>query len=58
MGEDKSTENAQNLYGCEKCNLRKAVGILVMPYGYEKGVIAQEGLKTCYNNVIITNNLV
>ena len=26
MGKDKLTEHAQNLKGCEKCNLRKAVG--------------------------------
>ena len=52
MGNDRLTEHAQNLLGCEKCNLRKAVGILEMPYGCENSVIAQEGLKTCYNNVI------
>ena len=43
------TEHAQNLQGCEKCNLRKAVGNLEMPYGCEINVIVQEGhLKTCY----------
>ena len=41
------TEHAQNLQWCEKCNLRKAVGNLEMPYGCEITVIAQEGLKTC-----------
>ena len=34
--------------GCEKCNLRKAVGNLEMPYGFEITVIVQEGLKTFY----------
>ena len=48
MGSGKLTEHAQNLQGCEKCNLRKAVGILEMPYGCEITVIAQEGLKNCY----------
>ena len=28
MGKGKLTEHAQNLKGCEKCNLRKAVGML------------------------------
>ena len=28
MGNGKLTEHAQNLKGCEKCNLRKAVGNL------------------------------
>ena len=28
MGNGKLTEHAQNLQGCEKCNLRKAVGNL------------------------------
>ena len=46
MGSGKLTEHAQNLQGCEKCNLRKAVGILEMPYGCEITVIVQEGLKT------------
>ena len=48
MGNGKLTEHAQNLKGCEKCNLRKAVGNLEMPYGCEITIIAQEGLKTCY----------
>ena len=26
LGKAKLTEHAQNLHGCEKCNLRKAVG--------------------------------
>ena len=45
MGNGKLTEHAQNLQGCEKCNLRKAVGNLEMPYGCEITVIVQEGLK-------------
>ena len=48
MGNGKVTEHAQNLQRCEKCNLRKAVGNLEMPYGCEITVIVQEGLKTCY----------
>ena len=48
MGNGKLTEHAQNLKGCEKCNLRKAVGNLETPYGCEITVIVQEGLKTCY----------
>ena len=52
MGNDRFTEHAQNLQGCEKCNLRKAVGLLEMPNGCEISVIAQEGLKTCYNSVV------
>ena len=50
MGNGKLTEHAQKLQGCEKCNLRKAVGYLEMPYVCEITVIAQEELKTCYNN--------
>ena len=46
MGSDKLTEHAQNLQWCEKCNLRKAVGNLEMPYGCKITVIVQEGLKT------------
>ena len=46
MGSGKLTEHAKNLQGCEKCNLRKAVGNLEMPCGCEITVIAQEGLKT------------
>ena len=45
MGKDRFTEHAQNQMGCEKCNLRKAVGNLEMPYGCEISVIAQEELK-------------
>ena len=48
MGYGKLTEHAQNLQGCEKYNLRKAVGNLEMPYGCEITVIVQGGLKTCY----------
>ena len=51
MGNDRFTEHAQNLLGCEKCNLRKAVGILEMSNGCEISVIVQEGLITCYNSV-------
>ena len=52
MGKDRFTEHAQNLQGCEKCNLRKAVGNLGMPIGYEISVVVQEVLKTCYIIVI------
>ena len=45
MGNGKFTEHAQNLQGCEKCDLRKAVGNLELPCGCEITVIAQEGLK-------------
>ena len=48
MGKDRFTEHAQS----QKCNLRKAVGNLEMPYGCEITVIVKEGLKTCYINVI------
>ena len=48
MGNGKLTEHAQNLQGCEKCNLRKAVVNLELPYGCEITVIAQEGLKNYY----------
>ena len=47
MENGKLTEYAQNLQGFEKCNLRKVVGNLEMPYGCEITVIAQEGLKLC-----------
>ena len=50
MGNGKLTEHAHNLQGCEKCDLRKAVGKLEMPCGCEITVIAQEGLKTCYTS--------
>ena len=46
MANGKLTEHTQKLQGYEKCNLRKAVGNLEMPYGYEIIVIVQEGLKT------------
>ena len=58
MGNDRFTEHAQNLLGCEKHNLRKAVGILEIPFGCEISVIVQEGLITCYNSVIYQFNLV
>ena len=50
MGNGKLTEHAQNLQRCEKCNLRKAVGNLELPYWCEIAVIAQEGLKNCYTS--------
>ena len=50
MGNGKLTEHARNLQGCDKCNLRKAVGKLELPYGCEITVIAQEGLKDCYTS--------
>ena len=50
MGNGKLTEHAQNLQGCEKCNLRKAVGNLELPYGCEITVIVQEGLKNYYTS--------
>ena len=46
------TEHAQNLLGCETCNLRKAVGNLEMPIGCGISVAVQEVLKTCYISVI------
>ena len=52
MGNGKLTEHAKNLQGSEKCNLRKAVGNLEMPYGCEITVIAQEGLKNYYTSVL------
>ena len=52
MGNGKLTEHAQNLQGCEKCNLRKAVGNLELPYGCEITVIVQEGLKHCYTSML------
>ena len=52
MVNGKFTEHAQNMQGCKKCNLRKAVGNLEMPYGCEITVIAQEGLKTCYTSML------
>ena len=61
MGNGKLTEHDQKPQGCEKCNLRKAVGILEMPYGCEITVIVQEGLKNCYtsklNKVIVQEGL-
>ena len=52
MGNGKLTEHAQNIQGCEKCNLRKAVGNLEMPYGCEITVIVHEGLKNYYPSVL------
>ena len=52
MRNGKLTEHTQNLQGCEKCNLRKAVGNLELPYGCEITVIAQEGLKNCYTSML------
>ena len=52
MGNGKFTEHAQNLKGCEKCHLRKAVGNLEMPYGCDITVIVQEGLKYFYTIVL------
>ena len=58
MGNGKLIEHAQNLKGCEKCNLRKAVGNLEMPYGCEITVIVQEGLKSCYTSMLYKLNKV
>ena len=52
MGNGKLTEHAQNLQGCEKCNLRKVAGNLEMPYGCEITVVGQEGLKNYYTSVL------
>ena len=52
MWNGKLTEHAQNLQGCEKYNLRKAVGILELPYGCEITVIVQEGLKNYYTSML------
>ena len=52
MGNGKLTEHAQNLQGCEKCNLRKAVGNFKMPYGCEITAIVQEGLKNYYTSML------
>ena len=52
MGKVKLTEHAHNLQGCEKCNLRKAVGNLELPYGCEITVIVQVGLKNCYTSML------
>ena len=41
MGNDKLIEHAQKLQGCEKCNPRKPVGNLELPYGCEITVIAR-----------------
>ena len=52
MGNGKLTEHAQNLKGCKKCILRKAVGNLELPYGCEITVRVQEGLKSCYTSML------
>ena len=52
MGNGKLTDHAQNQQGCEKCNLRKAVGNLELPYGCEITVIVQEGLKNYYTTML------
>ena len=52
MGKGKLTEDAQNLKGCEECNLRKAVGNIQLPYGCEITVIVQEGLKNYYTSML------
>ena len=49
MGNGKLTEHAQNLKGCKKCSVQKAVENLEMPYGCKITVIVQERLKTCYD---------
>ena len=53
MGNGKLTEHAQNLKGCEKCNLRKAVGNLELPYGCEitKSIFIRVNNPTLNNNV-------
>ena len=58
MGRGKLTEHAQNLQGCKRCDLRKAVGNLGLPYGCEITVIVQEGLKTCYTSMLYKLNKV
>ena len=50
MESGKLTKHAQNLQGCEKHNLRKAVGNLELTYGCEITVILQEGLRNCYTS--------
>ena len=52
MGNGKLTEHAQNLQGCEKCNLRKAPGNLEIPYGCEIAVIVQKRLKMCNTSML------
>ena len=58
MGNGKLTEQAQNFKGCEKCNLKKAVGNLELPYGCEITVIVQVGLKICYTGILYKLNKV
>ena len=52
MANYRFTEHGQNLLGCEKCNLREAVGILELPIGCEISIIVQKGLITCYISII------
>ena len=52
------TEHAQNLLGCEKCDLRKAVGNFEMPSGCEISIIVQEGLITCYPSDLMKSTVV
>ena len=61
MGNDRFTEHAQNLPQCEKCNLRKAVGNLEMPIGYEISVhlsrYIKESIFIRVNNPTLNNNV-
>ena len=52
MGNDRFTEHAQNLLGCEKCNLMKAVGNSEMPIGCEIKCYSARRTKTYYNSVM------
>ena len=45
MGKGKLTKHAQNLQGCEKCNLRNAVEKYLIALWVWITVIVQEGLK-------------
>ena len=58
MEKDRFTEHAQNLQGCEKCNLRKAVGNLGMPIGCEICAIALKlnMLYYCYMFIKLSNS--
>ena len=60
MGSGKLTEHAQNLQGCEKCNLRKAVGNLELPYGCEITVIYNEGYsaRRTKNSILVQEGLI
>ena len=50
MGNGRLTEIAQNIQGCEKCNLRKAVGNLELPYGCEITVVINNPTQ---NNMLV-----